>query len=299
MAARPRPISPSRAARRSTPPIPVRCGAPDQRGLQRPVDGDADTVAACDIGATEAGAATAVTYLSDHFLCYDTKLAPHTPALATVPGVALVDDIEGKSFDVKKTRALCTPADANALGIADADTHLHARDVKESAGEPRHLRRIGLRLATALGMFAVDTVKPDRLLVPASKGIGAPLPAPDPLLHDVDRFKCYKARRSAGTPALPRGATALGVLLANQFSDGSAFTLSKLQHVCTSVDENGLGRKNPDAWLVCFQARTKLPLRDGSAEPIFTSLFATSEFGTEQLATKRAYELCVPAVLLP
>ena len=31
----------------------------------------------------------------------------------------------------------------------------------------------------------------------------------------------------------------------------------------------------------------------------FIGLFSSSEFGTEQLDTKRAYELCVPALRLP
>lgn len=276
---------------------PKRCGAPDQRGLARPADGDGDTVAACDVGAAEAGATTPVTYLSDPFLCYDVKVA--APALPAVSGVTLVDDLEGKSFDVKKTKALCTPADLNGERAADQDTHLHARDVKESKGEPRHLRSFGLRLVTELGMFQVDTLKPDRLLVPTAKGVGAPLPAPDPLSHDVDRFKCYKARLSSGTPALPRGATAPTVMLANQFTESALFTLVKLQRVCDAANMNGLGTKNPGAWLACFKARAKLPLLDGSKEPTFSGLFSTSDFGTEQLATKRAYEVCLPAVLQP
>jgi hypothetical protein len=69
--------------------------------------------------------------------------------------------------------------------------------------------------------------------------------------------------------------------------------------VCTSVDENGQGRKNPAAELLCFQARVKPPLIDGSREPLFSGLFSSSEFGTERLDTKRAYELCVPALRLP
>jgi len=278
---------------------PARCGAPDQRGLERPVDGDGDTVDECDIGATEAGAAMPVTYISDHFLCYDTKVAIGTPALPALSGVVLGDAFESKLSDVKKSRALCTPASKNAEGILDEETHLHSREIKATAGETPHFRQLGLRFATQLGMFSIDTIKPERLLVPTSKGIGAPPPAPNPLLHDVDRYKCYKARRSPGTPALPRGATALSVMLENQFTDGTSFTLSKLTRLCTPVDMSGLGIENPTAHLVCFQARTLLPLLTGGSEPTFSDLFSTSEFGTEELVTKRAYELCLPGVLLP
>lgn len=270
---------------------PARCGAPDQRDLLRPVAG-------CDVGAIEAGAATAFTTVNDPFLCYDTKLAKGAMALPAVTGVSLADDIESKSFDVEKTKALCTPADANAEGVLDEATHLHAREIQESSGEPRHLPQIGLRFATRLGAFAVDTLKVERLLVPAAQGMGAPLPAPEPLLHDVDRYKCYRVRRSAGAPSLPRGAMAPSVLLGNQFTDATSFVLSKQTRLCTAVDENGLGRKNPTAALLCFQAKTNQPLRDGSKEPTFLGLYSTSEFGTEKLDTSRKYEVCIPGVPL-
>jgi hypothetical protein len=161
------------------------------------------------------------------------------------------------------------------------------------------VRQLGLELATELGVFRVDTIKPDRLLVPTSKGLVGPLPAPDPMSHDVDRYKCYKARLGKGSPPLPRGATALSVALANQFTTGRTVTLSKLTRLCTSVDEEGLGRKHPEAHLVCCKARSKPPLVKGDVETNLYDLYSTSEFGTEQLDTKRSYELCVPGLLLP
>jgi hypothetical protein len=270
---------------------PARCGDPDQRALLRPSSG-------CDAGAVEVGATTPFAPVNDHFLCYDTKLAKGAAALPTVPAVSLVDDIESKSFDVKKTKALCTPADKNAEGVLDEATHLHSREIKESQGELRHLPHIGLRFATQLGAFKVDTLKVERLLVPTSVGIGAPLPAPNDSLHDVDRYKCYRVRRSSGTPSLPRGAMALSTLLGNQFTDATSFVLKKQTRLCTTVDENGLGRKNPDAQLLCFEAAINLPLRDGSKEPAFPGLFSTSEFGTENVDASRKYELCIPAVPL-
>jgi len=271
---------------------PARCGDPDQRGFARPTAG-------CDAGAVEVGAASVVTYLSDHFLCYDAKTSRSTAALTTLPGVSAADDIESKDFDVKKSRALCTPADENGEGVLDEATHLHSREIKESSGQPRHLPQRNIRLATQLGMFSVDTLKPDRLLVPTAKGLVGPLPAPDPMSHDVDRFKCYKARPSAGAPKLPRGATSLDVILGNQFTRARSLTLSKLTRLCTSVDEEGLGRKNPASHLVCFQARTQKPLLLDDVEATFVGLYSTSEFGTEQLDTRRAYELCIPARRLP
>ena len=88
-------------------------------------------------------------------------------------------------------------------------------------------------------------------------------------------------------------------IVANQLTDGTVFSLLKLERVCDASDLAGSGVEHPGAWLACFQVRTKLPLLDGSVEPTFTGLFSTSAFGTEQLATRRRYGLCVPAVRLP
>lgn len=78
-----------------------------------------------------------------------------------------------------------------------------------------------------------------------------------------------------------------------------ADSLSKLQRVCDAADENGLGVENPDAWLACFQVRAKPPSIDGTLDPTIDQLFSTSEFGTEQLSTRRKYEVCIPALRLP
>jgi Right handed beta helix region len=278
---------------------PARCGTPDQRPFARPVDGDGDTVAACDIGATEAGSATPVVYLSEHFLCYGAANSPGTPALPYLSGVHLVDDIEDGDFDVRKSKALCTPADKNGEGVADGDTHLHSRLIQKSAGEPPHTRQLGITLVNQLGAFIVDTTKPDRLLVPASKDPDAFLPAPNPLAHDVDRYKCYKARTSPGAPKLPKGNAAIRVAITDQLTSGRVLRLNRVTHICTSVDQDGLGRKNPTAHLVCYQARSEKPLVAGDVEKTVKGLYVASEWGDEQQDAKRNYEVCVPSLRLP
>jgi hypothetical protein len=166
-------------------------------------------------------------------------------------------------------------------------------------GEPRHVKQLGLRITNALGVFTVDTVRAEQLLVPASSDPAAFLPAPDPMAHDLDRYKCYKAKTSLGAPKLPTGATALRVALANAFTDGRLLRLNKVSRLCTSVDENGLGRKNPAAHLLCFQARREKPLVEGDSEATIKNLHVASQWGDQQLDAKRSYDLCLPSLRLP
>jgi hypothetical protein len=211
--------------------------------------------------------------------------------------VSLLDDIEAKDFDVRKSKALCTPADVSGAGIDDAETHLHARMIAESARQPRHVRQRGLTLVNALGAFTVDTVRPDRLLVPAAKGLDAFPPPPDPSAHDVDRYKCYLAQSSSGAPKLPLGAAALHVAIANQFTTGRVLRLNEVTRICSAVDEEGLGRKHPAAHLVCYQAQSEKPLVGGDVEKAIGDLHVASEWGNEELDAQRStYELCLASL---
>lgn len=210
--------------------------------------------------------------------------------------MSLVDDFESKTFDVQKSTALCTPADAFGFGLADPDAHLHARAIKQSAGQPPFTRQLGVLVTNELGAFRVDTIKPDSLLVPAAKGLAAFPPPLDAMDHDLDRYKCYQAKTSTGGPKLPRGSAAIRVGLSNQFFAGRVVTLNRVTKVCTAVDEDGQGRKNPTALLLCFQARSIKPLLQGDVDQTIRNLHVAGEWGTEQLDAKRSYELCVSSL---
>lgn len=277
----------------------ARCGVPDQRSFARPVDGNGDTIARCDIGAAEASSATPIVFLSDPFLCYGAAASPQTPLLPDVIGVELADDIETRDFLVRKPKAWCTPLEADGASPADAATHLYARQIRELPGEPRHLKQTGIRITNRLGVFDVDTVRSDQLLVPASSDPATFLPAPDPMAHDLDRYECYKAKSSRTAPKLPTGAAALRVAMANDFSEGRLLRLSKVSRLCTSVDRDGLGRKNPAAHLLCFQARSERPAIPGDSEATLENLHVASEWGDQQLDAKRSYDVCIPSLRLP
>ncbi|MBM4247271.1 MAG: right-handed parallel beta-helix repeat-containing protein [Deltaproteobacteria bacterium] len=270
---------------------PASCGVPDQRFRAR--------TAACDIGAVEAAAASTAVFSSDAFLCQRGRTSKGSPALAALGGVLLADDVESKEFDVKKTSAVCTPSGRDGLGAADEATYLHGRAIKETVGQPRHVKQRGVVLVNELGRFVVDTVRPDSLLVPGSVGRDAFLPAPDPLAHDLDRFKCYLSKTSASAPPLPRRVAALRTALSNELSDARTYALNKVTRLCNAVDEQSQGRKHPNSWLVCLQAKLVKPSIRGEVDPTIRNLHVADEWGNERDDAKRAYEICVPSLRLP
>jgi hypothetical protein len=237
--------------------------------------------------------------------------------------VSLADQLEAKDFDVKKPAGLCAPADLNGAGIVDTVTHLAAYQIKEVprsclGGSPerpgracaaeedcggtarltalcrptaRHVPRPGLRVDNQLGSIRLDTVKVDRLLVPTSKGLTAPVAAPDARDHGVDHFKCYKVKTSKGTP---RFDAIEGVALADQFIGETAkvFDLKRPTRLCTPVDKNGEGVKNATAHLLCYQAKAA---RGQVRHAAVKGLFLANQLGLAQVDTRGEDELCIPS----
>ena len=236
--------------------------------------------------------------------------------------VALADQFESKNFDVIKPLDLCTPADTGQ-GVDDAATHLQAFQIKESkktcaAGAlsntggvctteadcggtkkvttfcqntPKHAPQTHVQVDNELGTLVVDTVKPDRLLVPTAKGLTGPVAAPDDAGTSVDRFKCYTVKVSPGTPKF---ATIAGVALQDQFITGTPklFDLKKPTRLCTPVQEDAHQIKNADAHLMCYQA---VPSKHQPKHVAVTSIFVDNEFGPERIDTIKEDELCVPS----
>jgi hypothetical protein len=203
--------------------------------------------------------------------------------------VSLADQFEPgpRVFDVTKPLNLCAPADKSGEGVHDADTHLQGYQIALTRGrcaeespsrggegcsseaecggtqgatkfcvtqprsQPALAHRVANQFHPAESPLVVDTIKPDRLLVPAAKSLtpGPDLPGPS----EVDHYKCYTVGASRGTPrftAIP------GVLLVNQFTNGTqAFDLTKPTRLCVPVDKNGEGIKHAATSMLCYQAK--------------------------------------------
>ena len=182
--------------------------------------------------------------------------------------------------------SLSNPADKNGEGINNPDTHLEGYQITEG---PKHVRR-DAKVNNQLGEFLVTTIKADRLLVPTAKSLTGPVDPPNPDSHNVDHFKCYKVKVTKGAPKFPKGIQAT---VGDQFTDPpKVFDLKKPAHLCTPVNKEGEGIKNPDAHLTCYQVK---PAKEQPKHQQRLGIFVNNQFGPGQVDTSREEELCVPS----
>jgi RHS repeat-associated protein len=222
------------------------------------------------------------------FLCHETNPSPGSPGLPKGLPASAADAFQSAVYELKEREALCAPATVGAAAPADASTHLAAYRVVPAG--PRHVRRTDLLVASPLGQARLDTIKPDRLLVPAATSLSGPVAAPDPASHLVDHYACYKVRATAGTPKF---APIRGVAVADVLGGGPrVLDLTKITRLCLAADKNGEGIKQPAARLLCYQARPA----PGQPRPLpVPGLHVGDQLGAARLDTGKKEELCLPA----
>jgi len=186
-----------------------------------------------------------------------------------------------------KQQALCAPTDKEGEGIVDANTHLVTYSIKNQS--PKHIKRTAIRITNQLGEIRVSTVKPEFLFVPSGKSLVSFPPPPNPTSHNVDHYKCYRVRVTPGTPKFASGTI---VSAADQFESTRLLSLKKVRHLCTPVDKNGEGIKNPQAHLFCYIAK---PAVGQPHHTRVTGIFVNNQFGPLRLDTMRESELCIPS----
>jgi hypothetical protein len=121
--------------------------------------------------------------------------------------VTLSDQFRTASYDVVRPENLLLPADKNMEGIIDTATHLESYKIKESSSTAEFTKVDNVRVITQCNDLPIEVRKPVSLLVPTSKDLDSQVAPPDPGLHDVDHFLCYRARAERRLPngtALPR-----------------------------------------------------------------------------------------------
>ena len=230
----------------------------------------------------------------DHFFCYTdkdvsaTKFAPQS--------VTLADQFESGSYSVSKNKGFCTPADKNAEGIVDPNTRLMPYSLKAAGAiTPSAASRTGIQVVNQFHPIAtplvIDISKGNLLLVPAYGNVGTniPPPPPDPQTNNVDNFHCYKAKVSKGQPKF---VPITGVSVQTQFEPARTFDLKKISRLCTPVDLNGNGIKNPLGLLLCYKAA---PTK-GQAKFAPVAVVTNDQFGPRSLNVLKERELCVPSV---
>jgi hypothetical protein len=223
----------------------------------------------------------------DPFFCYKVKKTKKTAKFVPVRGVDLADQFETTTADVTKPQVLCNPAALDGAPLLDPETHFVGYSIQ---GTPQHARRKMILVTSAFGAVFVATTNPDQLLVPSAKSLVSEPAAPDPSTHDLDRFKCYKIKRMAGSPAPYTG---LEVTVADQFTEAKTFTISKAKRLCNPVDKNGAGIKNQAGHLVCYSLK---PAKKQPKHVKRVGVYVANELGPGRLDTTKEELLCMPAL---
>ena len=140
-----------------------------------------------------------------------------------------------------------------------------------------------------LGPVFLDTVRAETLLVPATMDPTSPPTAPVATAHDLDHYKCYKARVTKRTPKYwPKG---VQIRAADSLED-RIYDLKRPTRLCTAVDKNGEGIKHAGRRLICYQAKRA---KGESKHARRIAIHTATQFGPEQLDTRKVKSVCMPA----
>jgi hypothetical protein len=233
-----------------------------------------------NVTATPSATPTPVIPLN-HFQCYEIHRPP-----SGISGLSLVDRFGASMVKLNKAKRICLPAsknDEDPAALGDLD-HLTAYTMKQTS--PRFEKIKAAVYQNQFGTFVADLVRPDMLLVPASKSVTAP---PGPLAPAVvDHFKCYKTHSTKFR--------ASDLTIDDQFGSITV-DIKKQLRLCVAVDKNGEGILYADSALMCYQDR----IAPGTPPPNLPPLvFTENQFGPDIYKVFGARELCIPStVLLP
>jgi hypothetical protein len=163
--------------------------------------------------------------------------------------------------------------------VNDDTTHLVAYSFKQSI---RHTPRT-VGTTDQFGSLSLTTRKPDTLLVPTNTNSATTPSAPDNNAINVDHYKCYKVKVTHGTPKFA-GVT---VTENDQFRN-AALAVKKPKHLCTPVDKNDEGIKNPTGHLLCYTIKSSVGFTPASA-------FVNNQFSPETMTVVKPREFCIPS----
>lgn len=322
--------------------------ANDQRGFTRPEG------VACDVGALErdaveppatatptttatppptpsptptGGAAVTATPTAtpnsggvDGYHCHGARSSKGDAKFVPFANVHAADPFEDVLVTVKKPRALCAPVDP-----AHDATDLEQYSIKLAKGQPKHRKRTNVRVDDALGTVRLDTVKADTLLVPTANGLTSAPFAPDPALHAVDPYQCYKVKVAKGAPKFPRG---LEATAGDAFAATGRYFVKKPIALCAPATVNGVAATHAE-YQLCYTVRLararcaddapthagascKNELGCGGTKKVTTfcqkqpkasavaGVFTANQLESgRRLDLKKSAELCLPATLVP
>ena len=254
----------------------------------------------------------------DHFLCHrvarfqlEPKERERTPGKPRGSRVSLADQFEAMDFRVRRPpNILCNPADKNDEGIINPETHLaayrmkvHGKKLQKAVIETNILviNQIESQFGSLSHVPIVQVVNPDRLLVPTAKSLTGPVDAPDPTSHNVDHYKCYQVVFAGERGRLSKlfKPGAFQVQVEDQFTTSPIlFDVREPTRLCTPVDKNGEGIKDPFSHLMCYRIkRVARPRATGDVVAV-PDIHVNNQFGPELLLKTGEKELCVPSTTI-
>jgi hypothetical protein len=257
---------------------------------------------------------------SPHYLLYKTRTTGGSAPLPAGLETMLRTAFDAARFAVTKTLGLGTPADKNGEtpGAPASPDHFVAYQIEPAAGEPKPAPRTGVAVTDQFGQLTVDTKKPDRLLVPAAKGLTGPVEPPT--APGVDHFTCYRVTTTPGTPKLPKG---LRASLTDQFAQDRVLELKKPTRLCLPTDKAGEEPDAPDhpERLMCYGVKlakkycavAPYPSCTEDADcpggaacvarqpkfPAVAGIHVADQLTRQVVQTLKLGELCVPAQVAP
>ncbi len=248
---------------------------PPGSGLRMGIDRDLNGILDGDEG---------LVFTTDHYMTYKVRRTPGSTKFQRVD--VTVDDPtfgENRTLTAVRPTALALPADKNGEGTLDDVTHLESYRVRRASGTAKHVKQT-VAVTNQFGATLIETQKEDRLLVPTEKDLLNPIPNPlNPA--SVDHFLCYKVKRPSGFAKIE------GVSVADQFED-RLYDLVRPRLLCNAADKNSEGIINPDAHLLCYQAKRA----SGAAKHTkVEGIHVHTQFGPEQLNSRIEELLCVPS----
>ncbi len=213
----------------------------------------------------------------DAFKCYKTRQLDR-PGFGPLD-VSLEDAFTSTTASVRRPIRLCNPTRVNDEGPVDDSRHLMCYRIQE----PKFSRREVI-VENRFGEQHLLLHPPDQVCLPAEKD-------GQPPVAELDAFKCYRVRRTPGTPRFEEQT----VTLQDQFETKQTQVL-RPRLLCTPVERDGEGILDPSSDLTCYSikdlpAQPQLESRDVSV----LDAFGTLDLRVLRSSDSRRFQLCVPS----
>jgi hypothetical protein len=219
----------------------------------------------------------------DAFVCYAARASAGSPRFAAVT-VAVRDEWNDGSLDLRRPKMLCAPADVGG-GIVDATTFLRAYTSRVTRHTTAPAAQNGIHTSNLLGDLTIDRKSaPQLLLAPSAVDPGADPPPPAPGSHDLDHYRCHGAH---SVTAFPGGE----ITVQDALSPPRTLRLTKLLRQCSPVDAQGADIVDPARELLCY--RVRVPRGESKHVPVL-GLHTADSFATARVDTRKERELCLP-----